>query len=157
VVGAPGARASRSASARRGQRAQRERHRCSGRYLLAWSHHRSVRDRTHSIRACLRFHPGLDLRAPGGTAVVAPAPGSITYAGPAWGFLNMVTIRHPGGFTTVFGHVGLPAVALGDSVTGGQIIAYVAPGIAGRSTAPHLHFGLLDPGGAPTNPLPCLP
>ncbi len=95
--------------------------------------------------AATENHSGIDVRGAGGTAVGAAAGGTVTFAGPAQGFGNMVNIRHEGGFTTVYGHIGPPTVSRGAVVTAGQTIGYVAPGIAGRSTAPHLHFGLLDP------------
>lgn len=62
---------------------------------------------------------------------------------------NQIVIRHygiPGVFATTYDHLksGSAAVAPGDWVTKGQKIAEM--GSAGRSTAPHLHFGVWGSG-----------
>lgn len=88
-----------------------------------------------------RNHGGQDIAAPSGTAVSAPAPGRVTYAGntyngqASWG--NVVEIDHGGGWTTVYAHLHDYAVAPGDAVRAGQTIARV--GATGVATGPHLH------------------
>ena len=55
---------------------------------------------------------------------------------------NLVSIRHANGYETHYAHLSRFASGLsqGDTVTQRQVIGYV--GSTGRSTGPHLHFGL---------------
>ena len=59
---------------------------------------------------------------------------------------NYLTILHPNGVVTMYGHIAVSLVNPGDSVSQGQIIALMGgqPGTpgAGLSTACHLHFGV---------------
>jgi murein DD-endopeptidase MepM/ murein hydrolase activator NlpD len=56
-----------------------------------------------------------------------------------------VIIAHSETLQTWYAHidnaVNPPAVAAGDTVVGGEVIAYV--GMTGRSTGPHLHWGVV--------------
>jgi murein DD-endopeptidase MepM/ murein hydrolase activator NlpD len=87
------------------------------------------------------FHQGLDLVAPLGTQVVAPADGIVTKAGPAGGFGNSVFISHGYGIITRYGHLSSLTVRVGQRVKRGDVVATV--GNTGRSTGPHLHYELL--------------
>ncbi len=87
------------------------------------------------------FHQGLDLVAPLGTKVVAPADGIVTRTGPSGGFGNSVFISHGYGIITRFGHLATFNVKVGQRVKRGDVIATV--GSTGRSTGPHLHYELL--------------
>ena len=87
------------------------------------------------------FHQGLDLVAPIGTQVVAPADGIVTKAGPAGGFGNSVFISHGYGIITRYGHLASYNVKVGQRVKRGDVVATV--GTTGRSTGPHLHYELL--------------
>jgi len=87
------------------------------------------------------FHQGLDLVAPIGTKVVAPADGIVTKAGPAGGFGNSVFISHGYGIITRYGHLASYNVKVGQRVKRGDVVALV--GTTGRSTGPHLHYELL--------------
>jgi murein DD-endopeptidase MepM/ murein hydrolase activator NlpD len=87
------------------------------------------------------FHQGLDLVAPPGTKVVAPADGIVTRVGPAGGFGNSVFVSHGYGIMTRFGHLMAPMVKVGQRVKRGDVIATV--GSTGRSTGPHLHYEVL--------------
>ena len=87
------------------------------------------------------FHQGLDLVAPLGTKVVAPADGIVTKAGPAGGFGNSVFISHGYGIITRYGHLSSTSVKVGQRVKRGDVVAMV--GTTGRSTGPHLHYELL--------------
>ncbi|MGY1745487.1 M23 family metallopeptidase [Blastococcus sp. SYSU D00695] len=84
------------------------------------------------------MHYGVDIAAPIGTPVYAPAGGVVLQAGPASGFGLAVYVQHPDGSITVYGHVNQFFVAAGDVVAAGQRIAEV--GNRGQSTGPHLHF-----------------
>jgi len=87
------------------------------------------------------FHQGLDLVAPLGTRVVAPADGIVTKIGPSGGFGNSVFISHGYGIITRYGHLATYNVKVGQRVKRGDVIATV--GSTGRSTGPHLHYELL--------------
>ena len=95
--------------------------------------------RHHPILRRRAFHNGIDLAAPVGTAVIAPADGVITRIGedPISG--RFVTIDHGDGVATTFTHLhGLPGVPIGTPIRRGQRFATV--GNTGRSTGPHLHY-----------------
>ena len=85
------------------------------------------------------YHPGIDIANDSGTPIVATADGVVTDAG--WnsgGYGNMVDIDHGNGYMTRYAHAQSVAVAPGQTVKRGQIIAYM--GGTGYSTGPHLHY-----------------
>jgi murein DD-endopeptidase MepM/ murein hydrolase activator NlpD len=90
------------------------------------------------------FHTGIDLTGGGiyGQPILAAASGTVIYsqttytAGKGYGIYLM--IDHGSGISTLYGHCSALAVTTGDTVTRGQVIAYV--GSTGWSTGPHLHF-----------------
>lgn len=84
------------------------------------------------------FHAGLDMVAPRGTTVRAPAPGVVVTAGREGGYGNLVEIRHVDGISTRYGHLSAMLVTRGDKVSAGTPIGQV--GSTGRSTGPHLHY-----------------
>jgi murein DD-endopeptidase MepM/ murein hydrolase activator NlpD len=95
------------------------------------------------------FHAGVDIAAPTGTPIYAPADGVVAKAGPASGYGHEVIIDHGGGISTLYGHLSSFAVVAGQIVKRGQIIGYV--GDLGRSTGPHLHYEVLI-NNLPVNP-----
>ncbi len=86
------------------------------------------------------FHPGMDIDGERGDMVVAPANGVVTEAGWKGGYGQMVEVDHGNGLKTRYGHLSKIEVEVGDSLTRGQMIAFV--GSTGRSTGPHLHYEL---------------
>lgn len=102
-------------------------------------------------------HPAIDVRAAQGSTIAAPAPGYVAKTkdnGYGYSYLMLV---HPGGFSTVYGHVSCFKVAEGTYVDRGDPIACVGgrPGSrgAGRlTTGSHLHFEVRL-NGIPVNPL----
>ncbi len=94
-------------------------------------------------------HPGIDVGAPAGTPILAPAAGVVKLAGPLGGYGNAVEIDHGHGLVTLYGHASQVLVHTGDSIEAGQEIATV--GSTGRSTGPHLHFEVRL-GGRPVDP-----
>jgi murein DD-endopeptidase MepM/ murein hydrolase activator NlpD len=99
-------------------------------------------------------HPGFDLAAPTGTQVTAAAAGTVTHAGPAGTYGNLVTIRHANGFETRYAHLSAVSVHVGDELPAGAELGKV--GTTGYSTGPHLHFEVRHDG-APVDPAPLLP
>ncbi|PRY47383.1 peptidase M23-like protein [Geodermatophilus tzadiensis] len=90
------------------------------------------------------MHYGIDIAAPIGTPVFAPAGGVVLQAGPASGFGQAVYVQHDDGRVTVYGHVNQFFVSAGQVVSAGERIAEV--GNKGQSTGPHLHFEVHEGG-----------
>ncbi len=86
----------------------------------------------------VRMHEGLDIAAPPGTPIVAPADGVVKYAHMTKGLGLTLIINHGYGFSTVYGHCQRVKANAGTRVKRGDIIAYV--GSTGKSTGPHLHY-----------------
>lgn len=98
--------------------------------------------RMHPILRRIVPHNGLDYAAGSGTPVWAAADGEVTWVGARGANGNLVSLRHSNGFETHYAHLSRFASGLerGDRVEQRQVIGYV--GSTGRSTGPHLHFGL---------------
>ena len=100
------------------------------------------------------FHTGLDM-ASGDTRIMAGASGVVTAAGQSSsGYGIYVVITHPGGYSSLYGHLSLAMVSVGTPVTQGQQIG--VQGSTGMSTGPHLHFEVRL-NGTPVDPAPLLP
>ena len=94
--------------------------------------------RRDPLDASARFHHGLDVAAPEGTAVRAPASGRVVFAGTRGGYGQAVVVEHPDGFQTLFAHLSQIDVAVGATIDQGAVLGRV--GQSGRATGPHLHF-----------------
>jgi murein DD-endopeptidase MepM/ murein hydrolase activator NlpD len=107
------------------------------------------------------FHNGIDIAAPKYTAIRAASAGKVVTVGRpylAYGDTAVVVIiAHGFNFSTLYGHLDdlhWPIVSVGQTVSAGQIIAYV--GMTGFTTGPHLHFMTIADGRA-VNPMGYLP
>ncbi len=96
--------------------------------------------RWHPILHRFRAHHGIDYATPTGTTIKAAYHGKVIFAGRKGGYGNTVVIRHPGGYRTLYAHLSKYSVHVGQKVKTGEHIA--KSGNTGRSTGPHLHFGL---------------
>ena len=85
-----------------------------------------------------RFHPGIDLAGTWHEDVLAPADGTVFYAGTNGGYGKMVKIKHKYGIVTTYGHLQKILVRKGQKVTIGNRIGKM--GTTGRSTGQHLHY-----------------
>lgn len=99
-------------------------------------------NRMHPVLKKRMPHNGTDFGAPSGTPVHASSFGRVTFVG--WGGPagNLIRIEHPGQIETLYFHLSRfeSGITVGDHVERMQVIGYV--GSTGRSTGPHLHFGV---------------
>ena len=95
-------------------------------------------------------HYGLDFAGAEGSDVITVGAGVVTYAGPRYGYGNMVEVNHGNGFVTRYAHNKDILVDVGEVIKKGQVIALM--GSSGRSTGPHVHFEVLQ-NGKVVNPL----
>lgn len=98
-------------------------------------------------------HDGVDIAVKEGTPVVVTATGEVSFAGWDQDFGNMIIVDHGNGFKTVYGHNQQLLVNVGDKVLKGKTIAL--SGNSGKSSAPHLHYGITKDG-EPVDPTPYL-
>ena len=96
--------------------------------------------RHHPILGYTRMHKGIDFAVPSGTPVMAAGNGTVTFAGPAGEYGNLVVIKHSNSYSTAYGHLSRFAsnIRKGAHVRQGDIVAY--SGMTGLATGPHLHY-----------------
>lgn len=87
-----------------------------------------------------RPHSGMDIAAPTGTEVHAPAEGTIREVGNYFFNGKTIFIDHGQGLVTIFCHLDRTDVVSGQTVRQGEVIGTV--GMTGRVTGPHLHLGV---------------
>ncbi|MCB2146360.1 MAG: M23 family metallopeptidase [Deltaproteobacteria bacterium] len=88
-----------------------------------------------------RPHYGVDIAAPTGTPVKAPADGVVSLAHDDMFYSGgTLIVDHGHGLSTVFMHLHKILVEEGQRVRQGDVIAQV--GATGRVTGPHLHWGM---------------
>ena len=103
-----------------------------------WLTSQFSRNRKHPILHITRPHEGIDVVAPMGAPIVAPASGVVTKVARESGYGNVLEIDHGNGIVTRYAHCSRIDVRQGQRVTRGQSIAAV--GKTGLSTGPHLHY-----------------
>lgn len=87
------------------------------------------------------YHSGMDIAAPSGTPIRAPIPGIVRLAaGPFSLEGNIIILDHGRGLHSAMLHLSRIDVKAGDIVAQGQVIGAI--GTTGRSTGPHLHWGM---------------
>ena len=101
----------------------------------------SVGRKINPFYKTVREHNGLDIVAPAGTPVFSSADGKVTKVEKSEkGMGNQVTVEHPGGFQTVYAHLGKVSVGTGQAVKQGTQLGTV--GQSGSCFAPCLHYEL---------------
>jgi murein DD-endopeptidase MepM/ murein hydrolase activator NlpD len=123
------------------------------------------------------FHAGLDIDGVTGNPILAAADGYVeTIKVQASGYGNVLYVKHPNGYTTLYAHLDRFAPEIQKHVKSrqyelerfeldlklpsdlfpvkkGQLIGYL--GNTGGSQGPHLHFEIRSPSGKAVNPLLC--
>ena len=107
-------------------------------------------NRIHPILKRKILHAGIDIAAPGGTPVKAPAAGEVIYDGWLRGYGRVVVLNHGRGFSTLYAHLSASLVKDGQEVKAGAVIGRV--GKTGNVTGYHLHFEVRVYG-TPENPI----
>ena len=96
--------------------------------------------RTDPINGSRSYHSGIDLGSAAGSSILAAYDGVVVSAAYDWSMGNYVMINHGDGLFTIYMHCSKLLVKVDDVVARGEKIALV--GSTGRSTGPHLHFGV---------------
>lgn len=101
--------------------------------------------RHHPILGYTRRHNGVDYGVPRGTPIWSVANGRVIQKHYERGYGNVVKLRHPNGYETVYAHMSKFAdIKVGQKVHQRQVIGYC--GSTGLSTGPHVHFGMKKAG-----------
>lgn len=116
---------------------------------LGWFTSGFTTARVHPIYHEARPHEGVDVSAPLGTPILAPAAGRVVDVRTQSGYGKMVTLDHGNGLVTRYAHCSRIVVQVGQWVNRNQKIAEV--GNTGIATAPHLHYEVIV-NGRPVNP-----
>lgn len=96
------------------------------------------------------YHPGMDLKAPQGTPIHAPAKGKVVLAKNLYFTGNTVALDHGFGIITLYAHMSKLKVKLGEVVEEGKVLGL--SGKTGRASGPHLHWQCVIQG-VKVNPL----
>lgn len=96
--------------------------------------------RIHPTLKTQQFHNGVDMASPSGSPILAAYDGEVIAASYSSTMGNYIMIDHGDGLITIYMHASSLGVSVGQSVSRGQQIGCV--GSTGRSTGPHLHFGV---------------
>lgn len=95
-------------------------------------------NRKHPVRGRVRHHNGIDLAARLGDQVLAPASGTVVFAGVRNGYGQVIEIDHGNGYTSLLAHHSKLLVQAGDLVDASTVIAKA--GRTGVATGVHVHI-----------------
>ena len=104
-------------------------------------------------------HRGVDISAEVGRAVLAPAAGTVSFAGVVPGSGHVVTITTDDGYAVTLLQLAATSVARGDDVTEGAEVGVIGESSDAVTLQPHVHLGVrvaADPNGY-VDPLGLLP
>lgn len=106
----------------------------------------------HPVLKSQKQHNGVDIKAKIGAPVLATGRATVKEIGYTKQAGNYVILQHNDRYTTRYCHLSTIEVQVNQSINKGYIIGKV--GSTGMSTAPHLHYEILD-GSSPIDPLEC--
>jgi len=86
------------------------------------------------------MHEGIDFKGPVGKPILATADGVVVQADYVSGYGKCVRIDHGYRYETLYAHLSDIDVRVGDRVKRGDVLG--ALGNTGRSSGPHLHYGI---------------
>ena len=95
-----------------------------------------------------KWHNGLDFAAPIGTSVYSAEKGTVIAVGNSdkycykGAYGKFVVVKHENNLTTLYSHLSLQKVKVGDIIERGELIGY--SGKTGYATGPHLHFSVFS-------------
>src|SRR2546422_1485763 len=87
-------------------------------------------------------HRGIDSGAPSGTAVLAPAPGTVSFAGTVPTSGKTVTIQTQDGYSVTLVHLGSIGVARKAVVAEGSVVGTVGPSGVPDVDEPYVYLGI---------------
>ena len=95
--------------------------------------------RLHPIHKIRKMHAGIDFSAPKGTPIQATGDGKVVKVERSKsGYGLHVVVDHGYGYETLYGHMSIADVKVGQVIKKGQELGKV--GSSGTSTAPHCHY-----------------
>lgn len=100
--------------------------------------------RTHPVTGNQQNHMGVDLAVASGTDVFSPANGKVVSVWTDGTCGRGIKISHSSGYETLYCHLDKQLVLQNQQVKKGDLIA--KSGNSGRSTGPHLHYGIKKDG-----------
>jgi peptidoglycan LD-endopeptidase LytH len=91
-----------------------------------------------------RTHEGIDIMAPRGTPVIAPADGAVHRIGMNSLGGRVIYTKHKSGEVYYFAHLDgvKKGIRRGTRIRAGQVIGYVGDSGNAKGTGTHLHFGI---------------
>lgn len=109
--------------------------------------------RTHPVYKVKKMHLGVDFSCEIGSEVVATADGVVDeIKSSTSGYGKMISISHGDEYQTRYAQLSAFNVKKGDKVKKGQLIGL--SGNSGASTAPHLHYEVIENGVGQVDPKP---
>ncbi len=109
--------------------------------------------RMHPVFKQLKLHQGIDIRARIGTPVVATGNAVVRETGFSKNTGNYIVLEHNHRYSTRYYHLSEISIHPAEIVSKGTIIGKV--GNTGLSTAPHLHYEIIDEGDH-VDPMECI-
>lgn len=100
----------------------------------------SYGERIHPVTGRRSVHRGIDFAATTGTTVFSPASGTVADVWTDATCGNGLRITHSDGYETVYCHLSQSLVKQGEHIDAGCAVA--KSGNSGRTTGPHLHYGI---------------
>ncbi len=95
-----------------------------------------------------KWHNGIDLGVPTGTSIYSAEKGTVIAVGNSDKYCNkgaygkFVVVKHENNLTTLYSHLSLQKVKVGDTIERGELIGY--SGSTGYATGSHLHFSVFS-------------